>query len=1142
MNNQKFKRTPSARRGQVSTINTLAAILALVSALGLTTATVRASIEKRPTSDIKPAANISPDKKTATLKKQFGQIPLAFEVNEGQTDPAVKYLSRGPGYSLFLTPQEAVLSLTKFPQTNKNASQASKPTNSVLRMEFVGANADSNIMGSDRLTGKSRYYRGNNPKQWRSDVSQFKAVQYSQVYKGVDLVFYGNQTQLEYDFIVAPGTDPNIIQLSFKGAESAKLDATGNLLLSTAIDEVTQKKPVVYQDIHGKRVFIDSRYNIKAAQGKNYVVGFNVADYDHSKPLIIDPILSYYKELGGIGSQDFEGGVAADSDGNAVYAGWTSSSAFPVVNAVQPTMGGWIDAVVLKLDATGTNIVYSTFLGGALYSVNTPFGARYYGGYDYAYGIAVDSAGAAYITGKTSSRDFPVSVNAYDTSCGTDGICNQATSHVSDIFVTKLDASGNMVYSTFVGGSSQDIPSSIAVDQQGNAYITGWTDSTDYPTVNAYQATKAGYTDTFVTKLNATGTGLVYSTYLGGSVPGGTGGPFNHGIDIAVDSAGNAYVLSDTDSLLFPTTPGAYRTSGSSGGYQQFVLSKLNSTGDALVYSTYLPQEAPTPPGNTTATAVTVDNLGKAYVAGYTGLAYMKTLNPYQAVYGGGDNDIFLLKFSAAGDNLIFATFFGGNGNDIATDIVFDGKNSIYLSGRTSSTNFPTANPTQATRNATDSYTTTGIDGFVVKLSTNAVELPFSTYLGYIGSLSGYLPSVYGWGVDVDPAGNAYFAGGSGGLAVAAKISDIADPVGPHHDRPVVTIAPSFVSITLPVDSVVINAVAFDDGLPNPPGTLSLLWTATGPAPVSFSDGASTSTTASFTTPGNYILTLTANDGELSGSASMRVQVKPAPVNQAPVIYPMADATVVLPNTLTLNPTGSDDGLPNPPSAITFTWSQLSGPNPVSFSSANTRVTTVSFTTPGSYSLQLTASDSELSTSATQNVTVVAANQPPVVNAGPDKSVKSIPGSTTLKGSAIDDGLPNPPAALTYRWSLVSGPDSAVFSNANAATTKVSFTDAGTYVFRLTANDGALNGSDDVVVKVSGGTGGGSTVDVKGTISSLGAGLFIVAGQTIRYDGATTFQFEDGTGGVLAVGQTVQLKGTSNSDGSITATAVEVSP
>src|SRR2546426_8235950 len=514
------------------------------------------------------------------IVQSYWKLPLSFERNDGQTDSQVKFLSRGRGYTLFLTPTEAVLALRhKDPlapsageraRVRGNSQSSPRPTEgegqgegAILRMHLLGANAQSKVTGLDKLPGIVNYFMGSDPKKWRTSIPTYKKVEYQNIYPGIDLAYYGNQGKLEYDLVVAPGADPSQIKLAFEGAIDIRLAESGDLILTTDTGDVRLQKPLVYQvGADGHRNLIAGSYvvflNTRHASPVTRHVGFDVASYDHSKPIVIDPVLFYSTYLGG--SADDRGeGIAVDAAGNAYVKESISSSTgwtFPIPTgpgAQGNYGGGTSDAFVMKLNATGTAIMYATYLGG---SSN-----------DGGNGIAVDAAGNAYVTGFTDSTNFPTANPVQAANGGGD-----------DAFVTKPGTSGGLGDSTYLGGSSNDEGRGIAVDAAGNAYVAGSNGSTNFPTASPLQAANGGSSDAFVTKLNAAGSALLYSTYLGGSAS-------DSGQGIAVDAAGNAYVTGSTSSTNFPTQNPTQATNGT--GSDAFIA-ELNASGSSLLYSTFL--------------------------------------------------------------------------------------------------------------------------------------------------------------------------------------------------------------------------------------------------------------------------------------------------------------------------------------------------------------------------------------------------------------------------------------------------------------------------------------------------------------------------------------------------------------------------
>lgn len=654
---------------------------------------------------------VLPTASGAALRESYGRLPLHFEENRGQADQEVRFLARGPGYGVYLTAREAVLVLGTQERT-------------VLRMALVGASPSPNVKGLEELPGKANYFIGKDPSQWRTNVPTYAKVRYREVYAGIDLVYYGNQRRLEYDFVVAPGADPKQIALRLDGADKLEIDAQGDLVVHATQGNVRVKKPIIYQDIDGVRQQIKGGYTLTGANR----VGFQLTAYDTSRALVIDPVLAYSTYLGGgpgsptsdIG-KDVAFGIATDGAGNAYVTGRTTSNNFPTTaGSFQPNDAAFADGFVTKLNATGSALVYSTHLGGS--------------GGDEGRGIAVDAHGNAYVAGRTSSPDFPTTVGVFNIlgggsgfvarldltgsslvystylPAGGDGIAvdTSGNAYVTgqttspgfpttpgafqpifggsvDAFVLKLDATGSVpLYSTFIGGNDIDFGLGIAVDIDGYAHVTGLANSVDFPTTaDAVQPIKNGANDAFVTKLNPTGTGVVYSTYLGGN-----GGDTGTAIALCADR--NAYVTGGTASSDFPTTQGAYQAAFP-GGFGFAFVTKLSANGSGLVYSTYLGGSDDLGGGvNNSGTGIAVDASGNAFVTGYTFAAdFPTTPDAVQPVLGGAW-DAFVSKLNPAGSSLLYSTFLGGTNGDAATGIAVDLGGSAYVSGASSSIDFPT--------------------------------------------------------------------------------------------------------------------------------------------------------------------------------------------------------------------------------------------------------------------------------------------------------------------------------------------------------------------------------------------------------------------------------------------------------------------
>lgn len=685
-----------------------------------------------------------------SIPAQYSELPLAFEANRGQSDPAVKFQSRGAGYGLYLTGREALIHLS-----------GSDGKVATLRTQFVGGNPKPEIFSEASLPGHSNYLTGADSSRWITNVDQFGKVRYSAVYPGIDVVYYGTQRQVEYDFVVAPGADPRKIRMRLDGAKAPRVNAEGDLVIAAGGAELIQHKPVAYQMIDGQKVPVEAAYKVSGNE-----VSFDLARYDRSETLVIDPLLAlrvyapglhreianavavdgagaayiagysipynfvsripllsndvfvtklnpsataieYATYIGGAES-DVANDIAVDALGQAYVVGQTYSNDFPVKAAAQSTRAGYRDGFALKLSADGKSLIYSTYLGGVAD--------------DTAESVAVDVQGSAYITGTTASLDFPTQAALQAKLAGS-----------SDAFVTKLLADGPILYSTYLGGKDADGANSIAVGIDGSAYVTGMTLSKDFPSTPGvvqpsrtpdYVLVDNSYTpprtfilsraDAFVTKLSRDGASLSYSTYLGGLQDDSASG-------IAVDAQGNAYVTGRTQSPDFPLV-NAFRSVG--GGYNQYsyvtdsFVAKLTSDAGALVYSTYLGGN-----DSTYATGIAVDGAGRAWVTGYTSATTYPTHTPLQRA-NSGNTDAFVTGFNAAGTDLVYSSYLGASSRDFANAIALDSTGNIYLVGYTLSNNFTnTKNPQQGGSAGQG-------DAFVTKIAADFKALSYSTYLG----------------------------------------------------------------------------------------------------------------------------------------------------------------------------------------------------------------------------------------------------------------------------------------------------------------------------------------------------------------------------------------------------------------------------
>jgi hypothetical protein len=729
----------------------------------------RASLSSAPTGVRSLPAGASETNKRRALEA-FAKLPLYFEPNVGQTDPTVKFMSRAHDHALLLTPSEMVV-----------VTRGSEKT-ATVRMQLPGGNPSPRIFGADLLPGRTNYFLGNDPAQWRTNVPTYGKVKYEGVYPGVDLEYYGNRQQLEYDFVVAPGADPQRIRMSFSGAERLEINAQGDLDVRVGGTEVLYRKPRVYQPRSGnegpREESIAGRYVLKS----DSEVAFEVAKYDAARPLVIDPTVVFSTYLGG-GLADGAFGVTTDSSGNVYVTGGTTSTStssppFPIrpnPGAYQTAFGGAQapctsafafecgDAFVAEFSNSGSSLVYATYLGG-----NSKDEGR---------GIVVDALGNAYICGTTNSSNFPTLNGLPAGFTGT-----------TDAFLAELNPTGSaLLYSTLLGGSGGAANTGVtvgyflALDSSNNVYVAGSTNASDFPTTpGVVQPSCASCTatpaepDAFITKLNSTLTGtqsLIYSTFLGGS---GASRAFS----IAVDSTDNAYVAGATTAMDFPVMPNLnpIQPAGFGGGGTtcgpilnvvcgDAFVTKLNPTATAIVYSTYLGGK-----GEDGAASIVVDGSGNAYVSGGTDSNnFPTTAGAFQTTFGGGAascsktggacGDAFLVKINPAGTALVYGTYLGGTGDDLALGLQVDAAGDAYVTGVTDSANFPTtANALQTTGYGGGTTAANCMDTqlcgdafFVVVDPTGSRQL-LSTYFGGSGDDAGT-------GLFIDSSGNVVVSG-----------------------------------------------------------------------------------------------------------------------------------------------------------------------------------------------------------------------------------------------------------------------------------------------------------------------------------------------------------------------------------------------
>jgi uncharacterized protein (TIGR03437 family) len=709
-----------------------------------------------------------------TVNSQLLSLPLNFEANRGQTDPTVKFLSRGNGYALFLTSDSAVFKLRSF---RKGLSPA------VVRMKLAGANSRAKVSGAEALPGKVNYFMGNDPNRWATGVTTFGKVRYQQIYRGIDLAYYGTGRQLEYDFIIAPGADPNQIALEFSGA-TPTLGVNGDLVLTADGAPLILREPVVFQfNQAGGKDFVAASYQLTGDR-----VRFALGQYDHSRALVIDPVLEYLTYLGGskadlAGNTTYGGnttqGMVVDSAGNVYVTGSTQSTDFPLQNPIQGTnTTNAYTGFVTKLNPAGSQLIYSTYIGGGVLNDNTT---------TRPYAIAVDSTGNAYVTGFTNGPQFPVTGGAYQMVCGF--LLNNKSNcpGAQSAFLSKLGPSGSLVYSTFLG-HTDEIGVAVAVDSHGQAYVAGSSTascaSNDpgacFPTTGNAVLQGSAFNNTlnqsnfnqgsaFISVFDAAGANLLYSSMFGGN--GNPAAGNNHstfGSGVAVDSSGDFYLVGTTGSNQLPATPGAFQTTyygnpnaGFGTSTRGFVARfKPVSSGASLVYATYLGGFDKTVVSyQDVISGVAADAAGNAYVSGNASYDFPATAGANNSTPCPAANSCanrgFLAKLNPAGSALVWATFVGTGLADPTLSSAstispprLDAQGNLYVSGIAgNNTEYPLVNPLQPAN---------GFGGvYVTMYDPTGSKMYFSTVI-YDPSANG---GVFNSGVDVDSLGNIYVAG-----------------------------------------------------------------------------------------------------------------------------------------------------------------------------------------------------------------------------------------------------------------------------------------------------------------------------------------------------------------------------------------------
>lgn len=673
----------------------------------------------------------------ARVAANFGQLPLRFEANEGQVDPRASFLARGRGYSVLLendgltmileAPPSATLQKGWTPPVERRRQALRRSAErAALQMRFVGANSAPVMEGVERQETRTNYLLGNDPLRWHTNVPSYGRVQYSQIYPGVDLVYYGQQQRLEYDFVVAPGRDPGNIRMRFSGAEDQRVDQDGALVLTVKGREVRQMAPKAYQEIAGERRPVEARYVLQANDRE---VRFALGAYDPARPLTIDPAIVYSTYFGGTGDESARA-IAVDGTGNVFLTGFTTSPGLATAGVFQNTYNGAAEVgYVMKLNSTATLVTYFTYLGGAL---NTDF--------DEGDAIAVDAGGNAYVGGLTGSADFPVTAGAAQFVYGGSAFNNG--------FLCKLNSTGSaLTYATFMGGNGPqgDGVNSLVVDGAGAVYATGFTTSANLPVTagvlqTVYGGTTGGNTgDAFVVKLAINGTSFTYLTYLGGASD-------EVGFAIQIDASGNAYLAGDTQTTNFVTTAGVIQPAYGGGTFDGFVA-EVNPAATALVFYTYFGG-----PGNDHIFGMARSAAGNLYLTGATTstMGFPSTAGAAQPAFAGGTaggfGDAYVAELNSSASSAVYFTYLGGTLDDAGSDIKVDSTGFAYVAGFTKSTNFP------VTPTANQGANGGGQDAFIAKLRPGGTQVVYASYHGGAGTENVTR-------MVIDANGAAYFTG-----------------------------------------------------------------------------------------------------------------------------------------------------------------------------------------------------------------------------------------------------------------------------------------------------------------------------------------------------------------------------------------------
>jgi hypothetical protein len=929
------------------------------------------------------------------VQTSYGNLPLAFEANQGQTSPEVKFLSRGKGYTAFLTSGGMVLSLhttSAAPVPSASSHPTSSPT---FQFRLLGANKHPQAVGENLQPGIVNYFVGNDPAQWHTRVPTYAKVRYKNVYPGIDLIYYGNHQQLEYDFAVAPGADPRQIQFAIQGADETRVDAEGNLILHTGSGELDFQSPIVYQESNGQHIPVDGGYAMKDATH----IGFHLNNYDSTKPLVIDPVLVYSTYFGA--SDVYQAtGIAVDKSGSVYVAGYSDSANFPLntLGSISPNTN---HVVIAKLDPTGANLVYADYIGGD--------------NQDYAIALALDSANSVYVTGSTQSSNFPA-VDAYQ---------SQQPGPYSG-FLTKISADGSsLLYSTYLGGNNFDQPAGVAIDSLGEAYVAGYTQSQNFPVANAYQANalanQGGIYGTygFLTKFSAAGSSLAFSTFLAGNTNVLEGGccwpaPYSAITAVTVDANGNAYVAGMTNTYNFPVTPGSFLTTNNTRQDATVGFTSKFSSAGSLDYSTYFYGSGGYP---IAITAITVDSTGSAYI---TGSAYSDGTFPLTSTsicdpgtYGFGCGYAFVTKFDSAAATLLYSTFLGPNNYATPQAIAIDANDDAYVLSSTGSSTFGETNGIEPYDN--------GVDLLVVEIDAAASTQLFATYMGGNGDDMAA-------GIALDKNGNIFVAGSTdsndfpttqGSFQTAGSSGVFVAKIGAA-SAPSVSLSP--------------HALQF--------GTLAVGSTSQSQAVLLRNMGSSPLSTTSITTGGDFAETNTCGSSvQAAGNCTFSVTFTPTAVGLRSGSILIQDDAAGSPHVINLSGNGSGTVVALTPASLAFSGQQVetsSAAQPVTLTNTSNAALSIStMQVTGNYS-QTNNCPATLApnSSCTVNVTFTptasgtrngtltindnAQGSPQVANlagAGTDFSLTSSPNSDSVKAGA------------TATYQLTVSPAGGTFTN-----------------------------------------------------------------------------------------------------------------